>query len=64
MEDGPTICVVCAWRATCNKKFSMDGASSTRCPEYTRDITLKAAEKSVEAAESGVGGPTKEGTGR
>ncbi|AFM26571.1 hypothetical protein [Desulfomonile tiedjei] len=40
MEDGRTICVLCAWRQTCNKKFSMDGATSTRCPEYTRDVTL------------------------
>ena len=41
MENNRTICVVCAWRQTCNKKFSMDGATTTRCPEYTRDVTLK-----------------------
>lgn len=41
MENGHTICVTCAWRPTCNKKFSMDGSTTTRCPEYTRDITLK-----------------------
>jgi hypothetical protein len=41
MEDNRTICVMCAWRQTCNKKFSMDGATTTRCPEYTRDVTLK-----------------------
>jgi len=41
MENGHTICVTCAWRQTCNKKFSMDGATTTRCPEYTRDVTLK-----------------------
>lgn len=40
MSDDRTICVMCAWRQTCNKKFSMDGATSTRCPEYTKDITL------------------------
>ncbi|MEJ2717865.1 MAG: hypothetical protein P8182_12105 [Deltaproteobacteria bacterium] len=41
MADDRTICVMCAWRATCNKKFSMDGATTTRCPDYTRDLTLK-----------------------
>ena len=41
MENGHTICVTCAWRQTCNKKFSMDGATTTRCPEYTRDVTLR-----------------------
>jgi hypothetical protein len=41
MNDDRTICVICAWRQTCNKKFLMDGASTTRCPDYTKDITLK-----------------------
>lgn len=39
--DDRTICVVCAWRQTCNKKFSMDGATTTKCPDFTRDVTLK-----------------------
>ena len=42
MEDEKTMCVMCAWRQTCNKKFLMDGATTTRCVEYTRDLTLKA----------------------
>ncbi len=41
MNSQRTICVMCAWRQACNKKFSMDGATTTRCPEYTRDVTLK-----------------------
>jgi hypothetical protein len=41
MEGERTLCVVCAWRITCNKKFSMDGATTTRCPEFTRDVTLR-----------------------
>lgn len=40
-QNGQTLCVVCAWRPTCNKKFSMDGTTTTRCPEFTRDVTLK-----------------------
>jgi hypothetical protein len=35
----PSICVVCAWRENCVKKFSFTGQ---HCQEFTRDITLKA----------------------
>jgi hypothetical protein len=41
MEDNRTLCVICAWRQVCKKKFSMDGATTTRCIDFTRDITLK-----------------------
>jgi hypothetical protein len=64
MEDGPTLCVVCAWRATCNKKFSMDGASSTRCPEFTRDVTLRNASDSPETPQGGVSPESLERTGQ
>jgi hypothetical protein len=33
-----SICVVCAWRETCLKKFSFTGQ---HCLEFTRDLTLK-----------------------
>lgn len=33
-------CAVCAWRETCAKRFSVtDGGA--RCPDYSRDITIK-----------------------
>jgi len=51
MENGRTICVTCAWRRDCNKKFSMDGATTTRCPDYTRDLTLKEPAADSEAKE-------------
>jgi len=35
----PSICLVCAWRADCVKKFTFTGQ---HCLEYTRDLTLKA----------------------
>jgi hypothetical protein len=44
MDDSRTLCVVCAWRQTCNKKFLMDGATTTKCPDFTRDVTLRAPE--------------------
>ena len=41
----PTICAVCAWRAGCKKKFSCSQGGSVKCPDYTRDLTLKDNEK-------------------
>ena len=34
-----SICLVCAWRETCVKRFSFTGQ---HCLEYTRDLTIKA----------------------
>ena len=39
MADKVEICVVCAWRANCQKKFSISG-SDTRCPDFSRDLSL------------------------
>ena len=33
------ICAVCAWRADCQKKFSVSG-KDIRCPDFVRDRTL------------------------
>lgn len=35
----PSICLVCAWRENCVKRFSFTGQ---HCLEFTRDLTLKA----------------------
>ncbi len=35
------ICAVCAWRATCRKKFSISG-KDIRCPDFVRDLSIKA----------------------
>ncbi len=34
-----SICLVCAWRENCVKKFSFTGQ---HCLEFSRDLTLKA----------------------
>ncbi len=46
MDDRKTTCVTCAWRATCNKKFQVDGTTTTRCLDYTRDLMLGQPENS------------------
>ena len=32
-----TYCSVCAWRKTCQKRFTM---KNRICPDYTRDLSL------------------------
>ncbi len=42
------VCAVCAWRATCQKKFSISG-KDMRCPDFVKDMTIK--EKTAEEKE-------------
>ncbi len=37
------ICVICAWRKDCQKKYSL--AHGQKCLEFTRDLTLKPREE-------------------
>ena len=39
-------CAICAWRASCQKKFSVStGADgNVHCPDYTRDMAIKDSE--------------------
>lgn len=39
MPSKKDICVVCAWRANCQKKFSVSG-KDLRCPDFVKDISL------------------------
>jgi hypothetical protein len=34
------ICAICAWRETCQKKFSVSG-KDLRCAEFVRDVTIQ-----------------------
>lgn len=42
------ICSICAWRDTCQKKFSISG-KDIRCADFVKDISIK--EKSKEDKE-------------
>ncbi len=37
---GVNICAVCAWRETCNKKFSMSGSDAS-CSDFVKDVSIK-----------------------
>jgi len=40
VPEEKTICVVCAWRETCQKKYSFSSSGVMKCPDYTRDLKL------------------------
>jgi len=52
-------CVICAWRATCNKQFSM--ANPSHCPEFSVDVTIKdyPGKKGVKVLIEGMSGTGK-----
>ncbi len=41
MNNEPALCVVCAWRKDCKKKFLQDKDVSLRCPDFTKDVQIK-----------------------
>ena len=41
MTEERTICAVCAWRKDCIKRFNYESSTQLRCPDYTRDMTIK-----------------------
>ncbi len=52
-QDVRKICPVCAWRASCAKRFSMSGDETLHCPDFSEDVTLrrKTAEEQKEESE-------------
>jgi hypothetical protein len=49
MTGSQNICIICAWRETCQKKFSVSG-KDIRCCDYVEDVSLK-KEKEKEETE-------------
>lgn len=36
-----SLCIICAWRKNCLKKFNMPVDLSFSCPDFTKDIRIK-----------------------
>ncbi|MDH4231440.1 MAG: hypothetical protein OEW04_05345 [Nitrospirota bacterium] len=51
MKTKKEICVLCAWRENCSKKFSISGRD-IRCPDFVRDLSIK--EDEAEEGEAGL----------
>ncbi|HOF05719.1 MAG TPA: cytidylate kinase-like family protein [Syntrophales bacterium] len=47
------LCIICAWRQHCQKRFSVatDGAVNIHCPDFTRDFTIKDVEEDRQIVE-------------
>jgi hypothetical protein len=41
------ICAVCAWRADCQKKFSMSGKNIS-CPDFSKDLSIPVGKEDSE----------------
>jgi len=39
MSSAVNICVICAWRVDCQKKFKVSGRD-INCPDFARDLSL------------------------
>ena len=46
MSSEKKYCAICAWRAGCQKRFSVstDSQGQVRCPDYSRDLSIKDAD--------------------
>ena len=43
IKQEPLICLVCAWRKDCLKKYSFTGG---QCLDFSRDVTVKLPQES------------------
>ena len=41
-------CAVCAWRENCAKRFSISDGGA-RCPDFSRDVSIKEADEGESA---------------
>ena len=44
IESKKEICVLCAWRESCQKKFSISG-KDMRCADFVRDLSIPDEQK-------------------
>ncbi|GAQ95266.1 hypothetical protein TAGGR_2155 [Thermodesulfovibrio aggregans] len=49
MAEQKPMCVICAWRATCQKQFSLKAGQ--KCPDFVKDVTVKTEEEEDKEAE-------------
>lgn len=45
LEEELVLCVRCAWREFCVKKFTLDNTRPIKCPDFSLDINLVKQEK-------------------
>jgi hypothetical protein len=45
MSAEQTICVICAWRENCQKKFSISG-KDVKCADFVKDVSVSREKES------------------
>ena len=50
IQQEPLICLVCAWRKDCLKKYSFTGG---QCLDFSRDVTVKLPQESEKTKDKG-----------
>ena len=48
--DYAKLCGICAWRGTCQKKFSLS-QDALHCADYSRDVTIKSSAEKEQVKE-------------
>ena len=41
MVTDKVLCVLCAWRENCLKKFRFSGGVAVHCTDFSRDVAIK-----------------------
>jgi len=52
-ENEKQLCIICAWRQTCQKQFSMKAGQ--KCPDYCKDVTIRETEATDENGPKEIG---------
>ncbi|MCX7724228.1 MAG: hypothetical protein ABDH19_03690 [Thermodesulfovibrio sp.] len=42
-EEPRQLCIICAWKATCQKQYSLKAGQ--KCPDFVKDVTIKFEEE-------------------
>ncbi len=43
--QGVKLCVICAWREFCKKKYLYPGGLAFNCPDFSKDMRIKEDEE-------------------
>ncbi|MDD3978248.1 MAG: hypothetical protein PHI15_08885 [Methanomicrobium sp.] len=44
MTSEYSLCIICAWSENCRKKFLKGNGLTLKCPDFTRDLSIKNTE--------------------
>ena len=56
MTDERSLCVACAWRKECQKRFLKGVDVTLNCPDYTRDMSIKDSPEKPDVEKKDSGG--------